>query len=232
MKLSKQVGPASIVLLLLASSTARAGMPVVTLTDVARMRAQTISFFLAGFFLSALLIQFLWNRLRLDFSALPRLTNGKALVVVTLWGLLFVLVLTMISGARELMTPGAWERNGRTYKLVEPPAPLQPVVQPESSDTARREKLEALRRALWEYADMHQGRFPTDRSDILSDKWTSADPSGMRFVYVVGRKAGENATPLAYEPAVYGDHRLVLFTNGDIRTVDWKTDGERLVEKR
>ena len=29
------------------------------------------------------------------------------------------IVLTMISGARELMTPGAWERNGVTYRLSE-----------------------------------------------------------------------------------------------------------------
>jgi hypothetical protein len=31
---------------------------------------------------------------------------------------LFLLVLTMISGARELMTPGAWEKKGFTYQLV------------------------------------------------------------------------------------------------------------------
>jgi hypothetical protein len=36
---------------------------------------------------------------------------------VTLWGLLFLLILTMISGARELMTPGAWEKHGSTYRL-------------------------------------------------------------------------------------------------------------------
>ncbi len=35
-----------------------------------------------------------------------------------IWGLLFVLVLTMISGARELMTPGAWEKEGFTYVLA------------------------------------------------------------------------------------------------------------------
>ena len=28
-------------------------------------------------------------------------------------------VLAMISGARELMTPGAWEKHGATYRLKE-----------------------------------------------------------------------------------------------------------------
>jgi hypothetical protein len=40
---------------------------------------------------------------------------------VTLWGLLFLLILTMISGARELMTPGAWEKHGSTYELKDAP---------------------------------------------------------------------------------------------------------------
>ena len=40
--------------------------------------------------------------------------SGRGCVV---WGSLFVLVLTMISGARELMTPGAWKKDGITYVL-------------------------------------------------------------------------------------------------------------------
>src|SRR5262245_5092330 len=81
---------------------AHAGMPSWTLTDVARMRVESISFFLAGFLVSSLLIKFLWNGLRRDFPVLPRLSYPRALGLVGLWGLLFVLVLTMISGAREL----------------------------------------------------------------------------------------------------------------------------------
>lgn len=38
--------------------------------------------------------------------------------LVVLWGLLFIVVLAMISGARELMTPGAWEKQGATYRLA------------------------------------------------------------------------------------------------------------------
>src|SRR5205823_8784240 len=123
-------------------SDALAGMPSITLSDVARMRVQTISFFLMTLLLSAAAIQFLWNRLLRDFTSLPRLTYGKAVGVVVLWGLLFILVLTMISGVRELMTPGAWEKQGATYRLAGPSTPT-PAVEP--SDAVRRQKLDDLR---------------------------------------------------------------------------------------
>src|SRR5262249_22390064 len=107
-------------------AVAHAGMPSLTLSDAASLRLQTISFFLLGFLLCSWLILLVWNGLRKAFTALPRLSYGKAVGVVTLWRLMFILVLTMISGARELMTPGAWEKQGLTYKLTKdlpPPAP-------------------------------------------------------------------------------------------------------------
>ena len=89
----------------------------ITLTDLARMRLEAISFFLLVLLISALLIQWLWNCLRSSFTRLPRLTYFKSLALVLLWGLLFAVVLAMVSGARELMTPGAWEHHGVTYRL-------------------------------------------------------------------------------------------------------------------
>ena len=95
-----------------------AGMPApFRLSDLARMRLEAISFFLVTLFVSAALIKLLWNGLRDAFPRLPRLTYPKAVALVILWGLLFVVVLAMISGARELMTPGAWQRDGATYRL-------------------------------------------------------------------------------------------------------------------
>jgi amino acid transporter len=101
----------------LPTPAAHAGMPNLRLTDIADMRVEAISFFLLVFLLSALAVQFIWNRLRRDFIRLPKLTYLKSIAIVTLWGLLFILILTMISGARELMTPGAWEQHGATYRL-------------------------------------------------------------------------------------------------------------------
>lgn len=94
-----------------------AGMPVVVLSDIAELRLQVISFFLAAFLLSAWGVKGVWNALRKDFPTLPHLSYKRALAFVFLWGLAFNLVLTMISGARELMTPGAWDKEGLTYRL-------------------------------------------------------------------------------------------------------------------
>jgi hypothetical protein len=193
-------------------------MPTISLSDLARMRIQGISFFLAGLLASAGLIQWIWNGLRKDFALLPRLTYGKALGVVVLWGLLFVLVLTMISGARELMTPGAWEKQGLTYRLAQPP---EPPSDDGRLEQARKEKLEALRWALWEYARSHANAFPPDRSvsEIPAETWKSPDPSGLRYVYVAGLHAGQGASPLAYEPELFSPPRFVLLSNGEIRRI-------------
>jgi heme/copper-type cytochrome/quinol oxidase subunit 1 len=106
---------------LAAPRVALAGMPVpYTLRELAILRLEAISFFLATLLVCGVIVRWVWNGLRPETSRLPRLTYGKALGVVVLWGLLFSVVLTMISGARELMTPGAWERHGATYRLVPP----------------------------------------------------------------------------------------------------------------
>ena len=109
--------PAACVLVLAGTSVAHAGMPQITLSDIAQARLDTISFFIVVLLLLSFLVQQLWNYLGKDFKKLPRMTYPRALAAVTLWGLVFLLVLTMISGARELMTPGAWEKNGTTYKV-------------------------------------------------------------------------------------------------------------------
>lgn len=199
-------------------STAQAGMPSFTLTDMARMRVQTISFFLLGLLLSSWLVQLLWNYLRRDFSSLPRLSYGKSLAVVILWGLLFVLVLTMISGARELMTPGAWEKQGLTYRLSQEPA-AAPRMQREQE---RRDSLDRLRIALWQYAQEHDGHFPHDIPDarIAEDLWQAPDPSRPSYLYVGGLIADQGSLPLVYEPGAFGDPRLVLLTNGTIQPMD------------
>lgn len=207
---------------------ARAGMPSFTLTDAARMRVQTMSFFLIGLLLSACFIMFLWNYLAKDWPALPRLGYGKALAIVGLWGLLFVLVLTMISGARELMTPGAWKKDGVTYKLADESSDVD-------SDTRleRRAKLDGLRVALWKYADQHDGNFPEEPSSagIPQEQWYMPGPMHLRFLYIPGRSAGQGALPLVFEPEVFGPERLVLLSNGVIRAMR-TTEIDKALEKR
>jgi uncharacterized membrane protein len=96
---------------------ALAGMPNFTVSDTASLRLSGISFFVILLFLTAWGFRHLWNYVRRDFSALPYLTYKRALAFVLLLGLLLNVVLLMIAGTRELMTPGAWEKSGVSYKL-------------------------------------------------------------------------------------------------------------------
>ena len=94
-----------------------AGMPAYTMSDLAEARLEAISFFVLLLLLVAWAVRWLWNALRRDFARLPRLTYGRALALVVLLGLLFDLVLLMIAGTREIMTPEAWEAQGAVYRL-------------------------------------------------------------------------------------------------------------------
>ena len=64
----------------------------------------------------------------------------------------------------------------------------------------------------------HEGRLPAAQSKpaIAAEFWEMPGPASMRYLYVPSLKIGEPAQVLAYEPAVYGDERFVLSTNGEI----------------
>ncbi|MCP3137635.1 hypothetical protein [Pyxidicoccus xibeiensis] len=200
---------------LLAPAVALAGMPSYLLSEVARWRVEAISFFLLVFLAVVLAVKALWNRVQRDFPRLPRLGLGSAVALVFLWGLGFQLVLSMIAGGRELMTPGAWERTGTTHRLkrTELPGDKELVVQ------ARRQRLEELRTALWAYAQSHGREFPPDdfSAGIPDERWKVLGGSGMHFIYVGGTKVDAPGRPLVYEPGIFGRERLVLFADGDIR---------------
>ena len=197
-------------------AAASAGMPSVRLTDAATLRFETLSFFLLLFAVSSLVVWRVWNALRTDFPRLPWLSYPKAVGVVGLWGLLFLLVLTMISGARELMTPGAWKKDGLTYTLADDKRSDAPP-EPE-----RRAKLLLLSAALAGYAAAHDGKYPDDTEASISFAvWKSAHASGLRFRYVPGRTSADVGKVLAYEPQVFGDAQWVLFVGGDVRALEW-----------
>ena len=206
-----------IVALLLVPKAALAGMPVFMLTDMVELRLQSISFFLLVILLVAVAIQRLWNRLLRDFPSLPRLSYRGAISFVLLWGLAFHLVLTMISGARELMTPGAWERDRATYELRQ----TRSASEVDQLRVGRQQKLERLRSALWQHAEQNDGRFPPDDygPEIAEELWLVLDPARLHFVYLGGSVADVSRTPLAFEPGIYGRERLVLFTNGEIEAM-------------
>lgn len=126
-----------LLVLLSTPAVAEAGMPAVgpLLTRFAQTRLQGISFFAACVLVAAICVRWLWNTLARDCAALRPITLRTALAATLLWGLLSIVVLTMISGARELMTPGAWVSQGMTYRLAAPAA-AAPAERPDAAPGA------------------------------------------------------------------------------------------------
>ncbi len=196
---------------------ARAGMPMASFSDIAAMRLEAISFFALVFLLSASAVWRIWNSLRKDFPRLPHLRFRAAIGLVTIWGLAFLLVLTMISGARELMTPGAWKKQGLTYQLAGDTTEVEKAAAA-ARDAERRHAIDRLRLALWTYARHHDGRFPATSTpvEIPDETWIVPDPAAMRYLYQPGLTADRGRSPLVYEPGVFGDERFVVLTSGEI----------------
>jgi hypothetical protein len=134
----------------------------------------------------------------------------------------FGLVLTMISGARELLTPGAWDKVGATYKLNASRETLQQMKARENEMKSQRyARMELLKTALWDYATAHGGAFPPDDRDpaIPALAWESADPSRARCAYIPGRKADVGSDVIVHEPANIFDSVMTLTSDGGIRAV-------------
>src|SRR5262249_19539924 len=162
----------SLMTLLAFAPAANAGMTVYGLRDTYRLRFEDISFFIVLLLVCSALFQFLWNHAVKGFSLLPKLKFLQALILATLFGLLMLLILTMISGIREVLTPGAWRRQGSSYRLND-----------SSQEPARRRSLEQLRTSLFEYARTHQGHFPDyDFTPEIPEKlWESPDQLGTHY---------------------------------------------------
>lgn len=188
-------------------------------------RWQALSFFGACVAVSAWAFRAVWNALRRDFPRLPVLNYRRSLGLIVLWGLGFVLVLTMISGARELMTPGAWKQQGWTYRLTD--------VNPSKEDLrlSHEQALEKLRFALWQQAAMHAGRFPSEGDPAIDPElWSLPGGTGLRFLYRTGLEVESAGRLLAFEPNLDGPDRLVLLTNGFIGRMR-TSEIDRLLEK-
>ncbi len=184
-----------------APTPAVAGMPAITLSDVAAMRVQDISFFLLLLLIGGGGIQWMWNYLRHDFEKLPYLTYKRALSLSITLALGLTLALSMIAGARELLTPDAWRKQGYTYKSEE--------------DFVRIRALEMLRAALFDYAGRHDGRFPADQTEAeISSVFWQPPNSPQRYAYQGGLSIYSGNMIIAHEPDSFGDTRYALRANG------------------
>jgi hypothetical protein len=194
---------------LLSALPAFAGMTVITLSDIARARIDALSFFIAAYLLISWLVKLLWNHLGKTFSALPRLDYRRALGLVFVTGLMFYVVLTMISGARELLTPGAWEKQGVGYRIRENGVAAL-------GKEERRSRLRELQIAIWAYAKNHDGKAPSGpfAHGVAAPLWEF--PGGGLYCLMPGVKPGGGRDILVYEPSAAGARRFVLLADGSI----------------
>lgn len=192
------------------AASAQAGMTVYGLNDFYETRLQDISMFLVVLLLCSAGLMGLWNVLARDFKSLPRLKYRHALALSVIFGLAMLLILTMISGIREVLTPEAWRKQGTAYKLNSP-----------AMEEERRLSLARLRDALHQYAQTHDGKFPPhDFVPEISDKlWETVDYRRSRFEYQHGLTLADSNRVLAWEPERFGEQRYVLFVGGEIKSL-------------
>ena len=80
---------------------------------------------------------------------------------------------------QELMTPGAWEKQGFTYRLSETTAPPAPK---DDGAGARLDGMRNLGIDLLRFASKHDGRFPATIGDVRDEM--TADREGQRAVRI------------------------------------------------
>lgn len=182
---------------------------VESLAPVVDIRLQAISFFLFLFFVSAFFVRWLWNRGWAAAMETHPLTYSKALLITFAWGMASIVVLTMISGARELMTPGAWQQQGWTYKLAG-----QPTEESIDSHQKRKNVLHELRFQLFRYAALHNGEFPDTTEELdMPELWQIPEHPGFEFILRPQQTANGDVKILVMEPELDRE-RLVIMTNG------------------
>lgn len=183
-------------------------MTVYDLNDVYRIRIQDVSFFVFLLVISSWILKLLWNHVAKDFRMLPQIKFTQAFCLSTLLGLAMLLILTMISGIREVLTPGAWRRQGSAYRLNDP-----------AMESTRLNSMEQLRAALFDCTRSHDGRFPPHDfvAEIPEKIWQSPDAMGTHYVYLGGSATNNTGDLLAFEPEKFGEQRFILLGNGEIK---------------
>lgn len=191
--------------------TAHAGMTSFSLTEVARVRFQTLSFFIVGYLFMALLVKWLWNYLVISFPRLPRINYRRAIALSLVSGLFLYVILTMISGARELLTPGAWKKEGIAYKLNNK---TTTNITPE----LRLANIIDLQKSLITHAQQNNNKFPSNYIITTPDEIACPIPSKGFYLYFPPTENTKPTDILAAEPLTYGNRINTILNNGKITT--------------
>ncbi len=115
------------------------------------------------------------------------------------------------------MTPGAWEKEGISYRL-------------KSKGNPRKEQIQALRDALWKHAEENEGRFPSGRLDpaIPKARWRVPEEAGF-YSYLPPEANGKI---LVFEPPLVGKKSYVILESGEIEIWSRSKVAEEIKEQR
>ena len=191
-------------LLIFLPLSAWAGMPSFYVSDMAKIRLESISFGLVVFIVGTEIFRRLWNSQVVPmFGDKFRLSWIGGFLFTGLLSTLMLLILTLISGTREVMTPAAWEKDGLTHKI--------------QTDLSPRSRIEGLRDDLLRLGVANGGKLPDNELKLPRPNLLHAGPENRSFTYLPGQPLGDKSALLVLEGMrSYGEPRLLLFANGDI----------------
>ncbi|MEN9359036.1 MAG: hypothetical protein RL095_571 [Verrucomicrobiota bacterium] len=183
--------------------SAWAGMPTFYVSDMAKTRLESISFGLVVFIVGTELFRRLWNSQVVPmFGDKFRLGWKAGFLFTGLLSALMLLILTLISGTREVMTPAAWEKDGMTHKI--------------KTELNPRSRIEGLRDDLLRLGVANGGKLPDNELKLPRPELLRAGPENRAFTYLPGQSLGDKNSLLVLEGMRHGQTRLLLFANGDI----------------
>lgn len=224
----KTVGLFCFVAVLLCSQAVQAGMPmpVLTRSGTDRLIGMSTALFIL-MVIVAIPIRLCWNALFVPIktdenepTAKP-LSYPQALGVTFLGGCLFLLVLVMIAGSRELLSPGAWIPDGAMSKTLysverERIAQSTGTDGQRGIDLLRRDAVVRLRDALMLYIKEHDGRLPDSiEQSGFGDLWLIPFAAGIQYEYF----PTETELPLVREPKTLPDNRFSIGRKFEITEV-------------
>lgn len=210
---------------------AQAGMPMpmaVFLSEYGTDRLIGISTtFFVILVLVAIPVMYAWNAFFAEIDGeskhFKRIGYVKSLGITFLGVCLFTLILVMVAGSRELLSPGAWVPDGMLSKTVysvegEKIAKDFDIDEDEMIDQVRRKAMIRLRDALRRFAEEHDGRLPGTMDEPgFEELWQIPFAAGVSYEYYPEETGAE--LPLVREPSVLPNAKFSIGRKFEITEV-------------
>ncbi len=183
------------------------------LTDDARMRLDTLSFYGVLLMVISFGVMVVWNCFGKMMRRLPRLAFGRTMTMVGLLGVLFWAMTWLVMGALAERMPEAWGPRWAAEWMREDRVRHVPAM------AERREAMEQFREVVWAHAAEHGGHPPGSPFADGQELGMWRFPAGGFYVAVPGAKPGVGNDILMVEPATAGTTRWVLMADGRVESL-------------